>query len=402
MSIVLDRPYRFIPPHRGNLWPSLIQKFRMVDHYLRLKEGVHSFECRNLEVFQELLESQKGLLLTPNHCRYADPLAMGWPARLAKTHVYAMASWHLFNKSWLDGFAIRKMGGFSVHRESSDRQSLEAAMQILASAERPLILFPEGTTSRMNDSVKELLDGVSFIARSAARKASKQYGRSVVVLPVAIKYLCKGDARPWISEHACQLEDYLGFKRGKSLRLVARVQRLAEHWLSQMESSVFGSSRSGATSQRRHDLVSEMLGRLDEQLGIQSEDVDFSMRIRQIRSKIIAKRFGDQSNRIGDLKIASKEVIQCQDLMTFDEQYISGESVSDTRLVEALQRMQESCWGKAKLSMPLHAIIRFGGGIAVPDEKAPRSQRDPLLTEIKLQLESMLQKLAQEAGTIDS
>ena len=62
MSIVLQRPYQFIPPHRGNFWPTLIQKFRVVDHYLRFKEGVRSFECRNLELFERALRDDRGIL----------------------------------------------------------------------------------------------------------------------------------------------------------------------------------------------------------------------------------------------------------------------------------------------------------------------------------------------------
>ena len=125
---------------------------------------------------RESLDRGDGILLAPNHCRYADPLVLGWPARELRTHVYAMASWHLFNKGRFDAFAIRKMGGFSIHREGTDRQSLETAIDILATAERPLILFPEGTTNRTNDVLKPLLDGVSFIARSAARRRAKACG----------------------------------------------------------------------------------------------------------------------------------------------------------------------------------------------------------------------------------
>ena len=125
MTVVFDRPYQFIPPHRGNLWPSFIQSFRLVDRHLKHKEGVVDYECRNVERLSQSLDRGDGILLAPNHCRYSDPLVLGWPARQAGTHVYAMASWHLFNEGAFDSFAIQKMGGFSVNREGADRQSLE-------------------------------------------------------------------------------------------------------------------------------------------------------------------------------------------------------------------------------------------------------------------------------------
>ena len=128
MTVVFDRPYEFSPPHRGDWWPSFIQTFRLAEFFLRRKEGVYSYECRGLENFRSALDRNDGILLAPNHCRYADPLVLGWPAKELKTHLYALASWHLFNVSWFDAFALKKMGAFSIFREGPDRQSLETAI----------------------------------------------------------------------------------------------------------------------------------------------------------------------------------------------------------------------------------------------------------------------------------
>ncbi len=165
MPVVLDRPYQFVPPHRGDWWPSFIQKFHIVDWFLKKKEGVVGHECRGLEHWEASKGRGDGILLAPNHCRYADPLVLGWPSRHLDQHVHAVASWHLFNQGSFDAFAIQKMGGFSLNREGTDRASLNAAIQILTEARRPLILFPEGATNRTNDVLKPLLDGVAFIAR---------------------------------------------------------------------------------------------------------------------------------------------------------------------------------------------------------------------------------------------
>ena len=66
------------------------------------------------------------------------------------------------------------MGAFSVNREGVDRQSINVAIDLLAQAKRPLVIFPEGATSRTADYLHALLDGVAFIARAAAKKRSKQ------------------------------------------------------------------------------------------------------------------------------------------------------------------------------------------------------------------------------------
>ena len=102
----------------------MIQKLRLVDKYLNYFEGIHSHEVRGVELLKKSLEANRSVLLAPNHCRYADPLAMGFVAREAGVHVYAMASWHLFNQGLLQAFAIKMCGGFSVNREGMDRKFL--------------------------------------------------------------------------------------------------------------------------------------------------------------------------------------------------------------------------------------------------------------------------------------
>ena len=84
-----------------------------------------------------------------------------------------MASWHLFHHSWLNSWAIRAMGGFSVNREGVDRQAINMAIELLAEAKRPLVIFPEGATSRTADHLQAMLDGVAFIARAAAKKRAQ-------------------------------------------------------------------------------------------------------------------------------------------------------------------------------------------------------------------------------------
>ena len=168
--IVFEEPYEFIPPHRGTWWPSFIQAFELYKRYLRNDGGIVDFECRHVERLKASLAAGHGIMLTPNHARPADPIVMGVLAKAAGTHVYAMASWHLFKQDWFSAFAIRRMGGFSLYREGMDRQSINTAIGMIETAERPLIVFPEGSVTRTNDRLHALLDGVSFIARTAARR----------------------------------------------------------------------------------------------------------------------------------------------------------------------------------------------------------------------------------------
>ena len=98
----------------------------------------------------------------------------------------------------------------SVYREGLDRQSLDTSIQIVTSAERPLVIFPEGVISRSNDRLNPLMDGVSFIARVAAKKRAEQNpDRKVVIHPVALRYRLVGDLMDSIGPTLRRLEEPL-------------------------------------------------------------------------------------------------------------------------------------------------------------------------------------------------
>ncbi|MGB7328113.1 MAG: 1-acyl-sn-glycerol-3-phosphate acyltransferase [Rubripirellula sp.] len=405
MTVVLDRPYQFIPPHRGNWWPSFIQTFRLVDFYLKKKEGVVDYECRGLHHWEASLKRGDAILLAPNHCRTADPLVLGWPARDLKHHVHAVASWHLFNTGAFDSFAIQKMGGFSLNREGTDRASLENAISILVDASRPLILFPEGTTNRTNDVLKPLLDGVAFIARTAARRRAKNSGGQVVMHPVALKYLCVGDTRDWCDQQLSELENRLGWARSTSYSILHRTTRLAEGLLSLKEIQHIGAVQPGNLPTRRDQLIERVLAESENRLGISRDADGIRGRVRAIRTEIVTQHFAAVEHGI-DANTSREQLARdaaasdlAQDLMSYPNCYLQPDQATDTRIVETIQRMQETFLGHANTGAPLKVVIQCDEPIQVPTEKAPRGARDPLMNRLQDRLTIMLESLSDEART---
>ena len=399
MTVVFDRPYRFVPPHHGVIWPFFIQKLRLVDWYLRRNEGIVSWECRGIEHLKRSLDRGDGILLAPNHCRYADPLVLGWPARLLKTNVYAMASWHLFNQGRFNGFAIQKMGGFSIHREGVDRLALETAITSLTTAERPLVLFPEGTTNRSNDVLKPLLDGVSFIARSAARRRQKKSNGNVVIHPIAIKYLCVDDICDWARQRLQQIEQKFGWQTPSGLSIAQRTRRIVDGAFVLREVEHLGTTGPGTKEQRLEALIATILQRIENRLAMQPGQENSRERARAIRTEIAAQFFQRDVDRKAELQFRQDVIAvdMVQEMISYPDFYLDPDEVTDTRIVETIQRLEESIFGKADCSVPLRAVIQIGDVINVPAEKAPRGKVDPLMLELKNRLEKMLKQLACEA-----
>ena len=46
-DIIVEKPYQFVPPHRGTIWPRFLAA--IVGSYLRFFYGVRRCECRGVE-----------------------------------------------------------------------------------------------------------------------------------------------------------------------------------------------------------------------------------------------------------------------------------------------------------------------------------------------------------------
>ena len=168
-GIVVDQPYSFVAPYRGNILPHLVGRL-LITRLIRNRYGVVSSEVHGAEKIRAAIDAGHGTLITPNHPRPCDPMALYPLVRATRSLFFAMASWHIFMEGRLQRAVIRLMGAFSIYREGMDRTSLQCAIEILEQAQRPLVIFPEGAVSRTNDLLNPLMEGISTIARGAARK----------------------------------------------------------------------------------------------------------------------------------------------------------------------------------------------------------------------------------------
>ncbi len=396
-KIIIDKPYQFVPPHRGNWWPTVVQWLQLYSRHLRKREGVESYEIRNADRLQESLRAGHGILLTPNHCRTADPLAMGWLAREVGTLVFAMASWHLFNQDRFTAWAIRKMGGFSVYREGVDKQAIETAVRILESAERPLIVFPEGATSRTNDRLHALLDGVAFIARRAAKLRAKQGGR-VIVHPVAIKYLFQGDLEATVDPVLTEIERRFSWQPQGHYPLYERIVKVGRALLCLKEIEYFGEEQAGSLPERMIGLINRLLQPLEAEWLGEPQEGPVVPRVKNLRMKMLpdmvkglvgAEERERRWRQLADIYLA-------QQVASYPTNYLTLPTVD--RLLETVERYEEDLTDQARVHGRLKVIIQVGEAIEVSPERDRKAEVDPLMTLIAQQLQGMLDELAHESS----
>lgn len=398
-NVVIERPYRFVPPVRGSLWPAIFQRLRLFDIYLRRMHGVVEHECRGVDRLRASLRAGHGILLTPNHCRPADPVVIGFLARQADCALYAMASWHLFHQGRLTRWAMRRMGAFSIYREGIDREAINAAAQILEAAERPLIIFPEGGITRTNDQLHALLDGVAFIARTAAKKRARPpVSGQVVIHPVALKYRFQGDLAATLAPVLAEMEHRLSWHPQRELPLLPRISKLGLALLALKEIEYFGQPQSGRLGERLARLIDRLLQPLEQHWLGEPQAGGVIPRVKALRMKILPEMVRNQLppaerqqrwRQLADIYLA-------QQIASYPPDYLTSHPSVD-RLLETVERYEEDLTDQVRVHGQLRVIVQVGEAIEVDPQRPQRGQPDPLMTEIEARLQRMLDSLAQES-----
>ncbi len=395
--VVIDEPYKFVPPVYSDWWPWMLRFY--LRRYLRTGFGIESVECRNVDRLRASLKAGHSIMLTPNHCRLGDPVVLGILGIEADCHLFAMASWHVFKQSRFQTFMTRRMGAFSVYREGNDRQAIDTAIDILVARQRPLIMFPEGAMTRHNDLIEEMMDGPSFIARQAAKRLQKlDKPAGVVIHPVAIRYSFLGDLTKSLDPVLEKLEQRLSWPSQQHLTLVDRIAKLGQALLALREIDAFGEAQNGNLYERAERLVQHLLSKLEADWKIGDSSGSIISRVKRIRTAILPDMVTgtitpeDRARRWRDLS----DAYYAQQMSHYPRDYILREKNLPERVVETVERFEEDFTDQATKQAPYHTIIQVGEAIPVGTHRTRDELGDPIMAEIRRQLQTMINELTAE------
>jgi 1-acyl-sn-glycerol-3-phosphate acyltransferase len=395
--VVFDEPYEFVPPVYSDWWSHILRFY--VRHHLRKVYGVQSIESRHVERLKKSLAAGRSIMLAPNHCRLSDPMVLGVMALEAGTYLHAMASWHLFKQSRFQTFMIRRMGAFSVLREGNDRKALDTAIDILVSRRRPLIMFPEGAITRHNDIVNEMMEGPSFMARQAAKRLKKQgSSREVVIHPVAIRYSFTGDLAKSLNPSLDELETRLSWQPQHQLTLVKRVGKIGDALLSLKEIEYLGATQSGDPYDRAEHFIESVLSKVESEWQQKDTSGGVIARVKRLRTVILADMVAG--------KVSAEErqrrwhqlaaIYYAQQISHYPRDYILPEKNLPERVVETVERLEEDFVDLSHKYEPFQAVVEVGEAIPVGPERERGAEGDPIMEEVRRQLQTMIDGLAAE------
>lgn len=402
-NIFIEKPYNFVPPYTWH-WPQrFLTKIGKFKGLLRREHGVVDHECRNVDRLRESIKAGHGIVLAPNHPRTADPISMYHLCREAPVSMYTMASWHLFNQSAFETFMVRLMGAFSVNREGLDRKAVDYAINVLVNAERPLLIFPAGSTSRTNDMLMSFMEGPAFIARTAAKRRAKQGGK-VVAHPICIKYFYQGDIDKVANDVLSRIEKHLSWNPDPSIPLVDRIVKVGDALLTlkELEFDVHASPGSTLRERQTH-MVNHLLGPLEEEwLGATAEDGGIQVRVKNLRMKIfpeLSRNEVDRTERARRWKHLERTYL-AQQIEFYPEQYLT-ECRSVDRILETLEKFEEDFFEHCRIHGNLKVVLDVGEAIEVPTKRDKSAEFDPLMAQIRESIQVMLTELQKESRMYD-
>ena len=392
-NVIIDKPYKFIPPKKNLLWPSLLRPF--LPRIVKKQHGIESTEFIGLEKLKQSIDAGHGIVLAPNHCRPCDPMILSMlPASLSQP-LFIMGSWHLFMQGRFMAWLLPRMGVFSMYREGLDKEALKCATNILTEAKRSLVIFPEGVISRTNDRLNNLMEGTVFIARNAAkqRAALKNPGK-VVIHPVAIRYVFQGDIDKTLEPVLEEIERRLSWSPQRDKSLQDRIYRIGDALLSLKEIEYFGEAQKGPFADRTKKLIDQLLVPLEnEWLKKISTETDVVLRVKALRAVILPELVsGDISENersrrwkhLADLSLA-------QQLYFYPPDYFSVPPTKE-QMLETVERFEEDLTDSVRIHRPIHAVLEIGDAIEVSPVRERGLESDPVMTTLPNEIEKMLVK----------
>ena len=389
-NIIIDKPYRFVPPRPGNFWPAMFRRY--LPSYLRKTHGVESWELTGSELLKASLEAGHGIMLAPNHCRPCDPFVLGSLCGAVARNFYIMASWHLFMQSRFQAWLLPRVGVFSVYREGMDREALRFAIQILTEAQRPLVVFPEGFITRSNDRLNHLMEGPSFMARTAAKqRATANPPGKVVIHPIALRYFFRGDLAGSINPVLEQIENRLSWRAVPNKPMIERIRRIGQALLALKELEYFGQAQSGTLDQRLAGLIDRLLSPLEKEWQKEKREGDTFARVKALRSAILPDLV---SGEISEEERARRwkqlaDIYVAQQTFCYPPDYLNHSPTTE-QILETVERFEEDLTGTTRVHRPIHAVIEVGEALEVSPGRERGAATDPLMVRLRERLEAML------------
>jgi hypothetical protein len=223
-----------------------------------------------------------------------------------------------------------------------------------------------------------------------------------VIHPIATRYIFQGDLRATVEPDLEALEKVLSWEPQRHLSMVDRIAKIGQALLALKEIEYLGMTRGGNIYERAEKLVDDVLRNLETEWQIGDSSGNATVRVKRIRTAIlpdmVANRVTpeDRAKRWRDLAAA----YYMQQISHYPRDYILRDKNLPERVVETVERLEEDFTDKVTLHQPYHAVIDVGEAIPIGTERKRDELGDPIMAEVRRQLQSMIDGMVAEQTAV--
>jgi len=392
-----ELPYRFYPPrlHPVLLWASGF----LLPAMLRRDHLVSEVDIAGAEHLQPLLERGDSVLLTPNHPDHADCYMLFELGRRIRKPFYYMAAYQIFvgKNHWI----LPRIGVFPVDREGADLTAFKSGVDILVKGQNPLVIFPEGEIYHLSDRLTPVREGAVAIAAAAAKRL--EHGKTIWIVPVALKYrfLEHVDPLPKLLATMEQLETRFTWWPRSDRSLVDRIYEYAEGVLGLKEYEYLGAVQGGPLKERLEGLARTVLDRIEDRRSGKRREDTVPVRVKELRRACL--------DTLADPQVTPEQRSRTQrdlhdlflvvQLFSYPGDYVR-ETPTVERISETLMKFGQDFLGDdiPVPHGPRRGIMRLGEPIDVKARLAGAGKARQAVSALTCDLEARLQHLLDQIG----
>jgi len=410
------KPFLFYPP-RNNALVTWAAK-RLLPFALRRKLKVDVVEITEADLDKLRSLQDRRCLLMPSHSGGLEPYIILHLSKLLGNNLNFLAASEAFERSVFTGWAMQRLGAYSIIRGTSDRKSFQTTKKLLVDMARWLVIFPEGQTCWQNDTIMPFQEGVTQLAFKALEEVEKKgQDLSLCLVPVSIKYIYTKDMHGEIDETLAMLEEKLALPpAADALSRYERLRRIGEVVLAANEKKHGITVAKGAGLNDRIQAVKELIvSKIERRLDVTPRKEQTLLdRIRTLfntvdrivtdedeGSEYERKLLRERREEAGTLYEDLWRVLQF--VATYDG-YV-GETLSVERFLDIAGLLELEIFGERKLRGPRKAVVRVGEILDLKDHfqkyKADKREQTKRITmDAESSVRQMLEEMSAQSQTL--
>lgn len=269
------------------------------------QSALHSFKCPSL-------------IILLNHPDKQDPLIAFALAKQLE-HPYCIVAREVFDwNHGLSGWLFQHVGCYSVDRGILDIASMRTTKNILAKLQHQLIVFPEAEVTGDDDTVHPFNRGlIHAVLGSQTEIAKNDHSKSVIMLPVGIRYHLETDLETSVSKSLHDIEQKLAILPDKNSDARARAEIAIERVMTILsEHYGFALPEEQPRQEQVRLLTKHICERISRIVNFDSATSSLEQLLHSLRSHVSKQIESAETNRLSPNTHASDAAINNEHLLT--------------------------------------------------------------------------------------